>query len=211
VQESQDFSSGQSENAIKAVLDRLMEPFKRMPIDPERLYSRNHLWLQQISPSRWRLGIDLFAAGILNQVSEVIYPTYRNLQRRGSQLCWINHINGMILIRFPVDATSLQKNPQLRDTPSLLLADPLGEGWLVDGEYQVDEDGEYIVPNNLSGDWMSEEIEWLFQQMKQQITKMIEHGMGETLEDGGVFVTDIITALGPLSHRDLVNRVMNLP
>jgi glycine cleavage system H lipoate-binding protein len=188
-----------------------MEPFRQIRIDPERVYSRNHLWLQQRSQHHWRLGIDRFAAGILSQVSDLIYPTYTGFQQRGSQLCWINHINGMILIRSPLFASSLQKNPHLLDTPSLLLADPLGEGWLVDGDYQVDEDGEYIIPNDLSAEWMRQEVDWLYQQLKQKIMNMIEHGMGETLEDGGVFVTDILAALGPLSHRDLVDRVMNLP
>ncbi|MFC1547135.1 hypothetical protein ACFL5M_01280 [Candidatus Neomarinimicrobiota bacterium] len=208
---SSDYSAGKIESTIKPVLDRLMEPFKHIQIDPDRLYSRNHLWLQRKSHHRWRLGLDLFAAGILGQVSEIIYPTYSDIQPRGSQLLWINHMNGMIMIRSPVAATAMQKNQQLRDTPSHLLADPLGEGWLVDGDYRIDEDQEYIIPNDLSARWMNQELEWLFQELKQQILTKIEHGMGETLEDGGVYVTDIHTALGPLAHRDLVNRVINLP
>jgi glycine cleavage system H protein len=209
--DSSDYSAGKIESTITPVLDRLMEPFKHIQQDPDRLYSRNHLWLQQINNHRWRLGLDLFAAGILGQVSEIIYPTYRESQQRGSQLLWINHLNGMTMIRSPVASTALQKNQKLRDTPSLLLADPLGEGWLVVGDYRVDEDSEYIIPDHLCARWMRQEIEWLLQELKRQIMNKIEHGLGETLEDGGVYVTDIYTALGPLAHRDLVNRAINLP
>jgi glycine cleavage system H protein len=208
---SSDYSSGKIESSIKPVLDRLMEPFKHIQLDPDRHYSRNHLWLQRQNHRRWRLGLDLFSAGILGQVSEIIYPTYKNSQQRGSQLLWINCMNGMIMIRSPVAVTALQKNQQLRDNPSLLLADPQGEGWLVDGEFRIDEHSEYIIPNHLSARWMGQELEWLCQELRQQILNKIEHGMGETLEDGGVYVTDIYTALGPLAHRDLMNRVINLP
>lgn len=210
MQESGDYSTGKIEQAMKSVLDRLMEPFNRIQVDPDRLYSRNHLWIQRKNHNRWRLGIDLFAAGILGQVSEIIYPTYRDSLNSGSQLLWINHMNGMIVIRSPVTTASLQKNQRLRDAPSLLLSDPMGEGWLVDGDCYIDKSPEYIIPGHLTVRWMKQEIEWLFQELKQRILNKDEHGMGETLEDGGVFVTDIISAIGPMAHRDLTNRVVNL-
>lgn len=211
MQESSDYSTGKIEDTIKHVLDRLMEPFRRIQVVPDRLYSRNHLWLQKKSPHSWRLGLDLFAATILGQVSEIIYPSYGGFQVHGSQLLWINHIDGMILVRSPVATKSLQINKQLRDFPSLLLADPLGDGWLVDGDFQVEEDSEYLIPSQILSRWLAQEIEWLFQVLRLQLLNKTKFLAGETLEDGGIYVTDIGTALGPVTHRDLVNRVINLP
>ena len=193
------------------MLDRLIKPFRKIRLDADRLYTRNHLWLQKRDQNRWRLGMDLFATKILGQVTEIIYPTYTGFQGCGSQLLWVNHIDGMILVRSPVATMSLQLNKRLRDTPSLLLADPLGDGWLVDGDFQTDEDFEYLIPQKISSQWLTQEVEWLFQELKLQLMNKVRTLASETMEDGGIYVTDICTALGPIAHRDILNSVLNLP
>ncbi len=208
-QQSLQHGSSESEIAIQATMTRLMEPFRQLSVNPALKYSRSHLWFQPRNRGRWRSGLDAFATLVLGQVTEIIYPAFHGRQETGSHLLWINHVGGVLVIRSPVPVTVLQGNSQLRAHPALLLSDPMGTGWLLEGEFQLADDSLSLIPPSDLIAWIQQEIEWFSREIGERLKQRMIPKIGETLWDGGVHVTDICSAVGPVAHRDLLRRITN--
>lgn len=200
----------QNETNLQPVLDRILEPFRQIKPDPTCTYSRNHLWLKQVHPHLWRIGLDLFAVQVLGQITEIIFSRYSAIQSIGARLLWINHMDGMVAIQAPVRAIIKSTNPEVRTNPALLLADPSVKGWLLEGEFHMEEDQIFLVPKRTVAAWWHQEVEWLTQYVSMHLQRRITASVGETLADGGAYVTNICSALGPASHQELLEQVMNL-
>jgi len=201
----------QNETNLQPVLDKLLEPFRQIKPDPTCIYSRNHLWLKQVHPHLWRIGLDLFAVRVLGQISEIIFSRYSAVQAIGTRLLWINHVDGMVAIHAPVRAIIKNINPEVRTSPTLLLADPSGKGWLLEGEFYIEEDQAFLLPKHSVAAWWQQEVEWLAQYVRMQLQRRVNASVGETLADGGVYVQDICSAVGPVAHHDILQRMMVLP
>ncbi|MFC2076256.1 hypothetical protein ACFLT7_04145 [candidate division KSB1 bacterium] len=203
-------SNKQLEEVISPVLNRLLKPIHDLQIDPKLTYCQNHLWLQQVDESVWRLGIDSFVASIFCQITEIILPTFGSSKPGDTQCFWLVHVDGMVMISLPMDAKNLVANESVRKSPNLVLADPCGEGWLLQGELDMGNNSRYIIPPDKVDDWWRYEIDWLEGLIRSNLVRRMEHHVGETLADGGYFINDISTALGPTAHRDLLQQVLKL-
>ncbi len=202
--------NGAREDLIGPLLSRLMEPFQSMEFDQDIRFSCNHLWFKPRDDNGgWRSGLDRFAILALGQVTEIIFPVAQECLASGMNLCWLNHVDGMLVVKSPLEVFKLNYNPQVRDHPSLLLSDPMGSGWLVEGKFDI-LDSPYIVPKPDMRRWFEEEIDWLKCELETCLRGQMTFQVGETLADGGIFVSDICSALGPVAHRDLLRRIMNL-
>ena len=200
-----------NEKQIRSSVSRLMEPFCAIEYDQATRFSLNHLWFRKIdTKGGWRSGIDQFAIQALGQITEIIFPVFPKSVARGMNLCWLNHIDGMLVIKSPVDARDLTINPSVRDHPSLVLSEPMGDGWLFEGQFNLAEDSPYVVKKADLTRWFEQETVWFQGEIETYLLARMAPQQGETLADGGVLVSDLRTALGPLAHRDLLRRIMNL-
>lgn len=200
----------QNEINLQPVLDMLLEPFRQIRPDPTCIYSRNHLWLKQVHSHLWRIGLDLFAVQVLGQITEIIFSRYSALQAIGARLLWINQMDGMVAVQTPVRAIIKNINPEVRTNPALILADPFVKGWLLEGEFYIEQDQIFILPKHSVEAWWQQEVEWLAQYVRMQLQRRATMSVGETLTDGGGYITNIYSALGPVCHQDLLKKVMNL-
>ncbi|UCH10097.1 MAG: hypothetical protein JSU61_12990 [Fidelibacterota bacterium] len=204
------YTKNDQDPGIRQIRDRLMAAFMQLKPDPELTYCRNHMWFRQSSSQRWRSGLDSFAAKALVQVADVIFPPYRGTLSIGSPILWIHHIDCMVVLRCPMVGSALSPNWGVRDCPSLLLADPQGEGWLFEGDFQIGSDLTYLIPKTSLATWYQQEKEWLAREISMQLERQMEPNLGKTLSDGGSWVTDICSALGPMAHQNLLRRLINL-
>ena len=205
------YDENKPENQIDSLLTRLMEPFYSIEYDQATRFSRSHLWFQPMNDNHgWRSGLDSFAVMVLGQITEIIFPILQDSLPLGNNLCWLNHIDGMLVIKSPVDAKNLTVNPRVIDHPSLMLSDPMGDGWLVEGEFDLFANSPYIAPASDIGKWVEQEIIWLQAEIESALRARMVPQVGATLADGGVYVADICAALGPVAHRDILRRIMNL-
>ncbi len=199
------------ERAAQSTTAQLLVPYKELKANPDLRYSRNHLWFKSMEKTNlWRVGIDSFAALLLGQVADIIYPAFRGRQDTGTRLVWISHLDGLLGLKSPVPAKVLQGNRRLREHPALLLSNPLDAGWLLEGDFDLADDAIFLIPRSDLQAWFSQEIEWLGREVEQRLSRKLVPGVGETLSDGGVYATDICSALGPVCHQELLEQVMNL-
>ena len=199
------------ERAAQSTTAQLLVPYKELKANPDLRYSRNHLWFKSMEKTNLRrVGIDSFAALLLGQVADIIYPSFPGRQDTGTRLVWISHLDGLLGLKSPVPAKVLLGNRRLREHPALLLSNPLDAGWLLEGDFDLADDAIFLIPRSDLQAWFSQEIEWLGREVEQRLSRKIVPGVGETLSDGGVYATDICSALGPVCHQELLEQVMNL-
>ncbi|MEE9465189.1 MAG: hypothetical protein V3W14_06425 [Candidatus Neomarinimicrobiota bacterium] len=190
---------------------QLLAPYRELAANPDLYYSRNHLWFKAMEETNlWRAGIDSFAALLLGQVSDIIYPILQGRQDTGTRLVWISHLDGLLGLKSPVPANALHGNRRLREHPALLLSNPMDAGWLLEGDFDLADDAIFLIPRTDLHVWFAQEIKWLGREVEQRLSRSSLPGLGETLSDGGVYVTSICNALGPAGHQELLEQVMNL-
>lgn len=197
--------------AAQSTTAQLLAPYKELTANSDLRYSCNHLWFKSMEETNlWRAGIDSFAALLLGQVTDIIYPIFQGRQDTGTRLVWISHLDGLLGLKSPVPAKVLHGNRRLREHPALLLSNPMDAGWLLEGDFDLADDAIFLIPRSDLQAWFSQEIEWLGREVEQRLSKILVPCVGETLSDGGVYVTSICNALGPASHQNLLEKVMNL-
>ncbi len=199
------------ETAVQSTTAQLLAPYRELTANSDLRYSRNHLWFKPMEETNlWRAGIDSFAALLLGQVTDIIYPTFQGHQNTGARLVWISHLDGLLGLKSPVRAKSLHGNRLLREHPALLLSNPMDAGWLLEGDFDLSDDAIFLIPRPDLNAWFCQEIEWLGREVEQRLSRSRTLGVGETLFDGGTFVANICSALGPAGHQELLEQVMNL-
>ncbi len=199
------------ERAAQSITMQLLVPYKDLKANPDLRYSRNHLWFKPMEETNlWRAGIDSFAALLLGQVTDIIYPSFQGRQDTGARLVWISHLDGLLGLKTPVPGRSVHGNSRLREHPTLLLSNPMDAGWLLEGDFDLTDDAIFLIPRSDLHVWLTQEIDWLGREVEQRLSRKMVPGVGETLSDGGVYITSICSALGPVCHQDLLEQVMNL-
>ena len=106
----------------------------RIPAD--RLYSDNHLWLQQFGDS-YRVGFTAYSVRLLQDVYFLdwnVDPDTRVRQKQ--EIGEVESSKALSSLYAPFDGTLLEFNHTLLDDPSTINTDNYGIGWLY--EFQTD-------------------------------------------------------------------------
>jgi glycine cleavage system H protein len=111
----------------------------------DRLYTRNHHWIQRIRDSRVRTGLDAFAARILGRVGEVRTPTPGATVTAGQPCVLVSVEGGLIRLASPVSGRVLAVNPRLGEHPELLGTQAYSGGWLMELALPPGERGEGLL------------------------------------------------------------------
>ncbi len=193
------------------LVEQLIAPFRELRPDPDCLYTTNHLWLKQRSTQSWRMGMDAFAARLFAHVHELIFPVPGHFHLTGSYLLWVNNPAGMIAMRSPLTFLVMAINSRVREEPRILLADPQQDGWLLEGRCSPEENEAAIIPHTSLADWWLRDINWLAEELQERVGRaLMNPALGETLQDGGLYIHDLSHILGTAGHRELLQQAMEL-
>ncbi len=123
----------------------------RIPTD--RMYSENHLWLQQ-QESAYRVGFTAYSVRLLQDVFFLDWTIDPNTAvRKKQEIGEIESSKALSSLFAPFEGQVLEFNEVLLDDPSTINTDNYGTGWL----YQFETQGQPLSPEDylqvLEGGW----------------------------------------------------------
>lgn len=182
-------------------------PAQEFPED--RLYGPGHTWAGVLDDGHVRIGLDAFAACLLQHASGVILPAPGSTIEQGRKAFWITDGSFTIALRSPVGGTVIRRNPRLGDHPALAAESPYSEGWLVELEC-ADVDSAVAPLEGASGARERARIDraTLREAALQTHLGNPGDGIGPTLQDGGPPASDLRTVLEPARYYGLVCRIL---
>lgn len=170
----------------------------------DRLYARKHTWLKTVEPGRHRVGVDAFAAGLVNPVGAAILPPPGTHLEQDQPGCWLADESGPLPIRMPLTGRLVEGNPTLRKWPQLTATDPYGDGWLL----ELTTDPNDVPPLHLhDAPTMRKKTEEDWIRLNRKLESAIHSGrdqVGPTMQDGGERLMNLRSILGPMAYRGLM-------
>lgn len=113
----------------------------------DRLYARNHMWAAKQSDDRWRFGLSEYAVRLLQDVyflDWIVEPTQRLKHRM--TIGAIESKKAESDLFSPIEGTMAAINDATIDDPSLINADPYGDGWLIEINSNISNPETLITP-----------------------------------------------------------------
>ena len=112
----------------------------------DRFYATNHMWAKQISPGRWRFGLTAYAVRLLQDVyflDWIVEPpaTFASKAQIGS----IESKKAESDLYAPLAGKLVAVNELALEDPSVINADPYGEGWLI--EIEAEDTSKLLTPD----------------------------------------------------------------
>jgi len=101
----------------------------RMPVPDDRRYSPDHHWVQ-VDGDLLRVGLTDFAQDALGEVTMVQFGETGSRLEAGAEMGEVEAFKAMTDLYIPVDATLVEINEKLADSPAIVNGDPYGDGWL---------------------------------------------------------------------------------
>ena len=97
-------------------------------------YTKEHEWLEEVSPNRFRIGITDFAQGALGDIVYVQLPKVGEALVAGKVCGEVESTKSVSEIYAPISGQVVAVNSQLDATPETINGDPYGSGWLAEVE-----------------------------------------------------------------------------
>lgn len=101
----------------------------------DRRYGAGHTWLRPAgdgAPGRFRVGLDGLAAALLEAPRAVRCAAAGRRLVPGETACELELAGGVLALGLPIAGEVVAVNAACRRDPSLLVADPYGDGWLLE-------------------------------------------------------------------------------
>lgn len=111
------------------------------PVRPDLRYSADHEWISADSPAR--VGISAVAADALGEIVFIELPEVGSQIEAGEPCGELESTKSVSDLVAPVTGTVVAVNEAAVDEPSVINADPYGEGWLITVE--VASEGELLT------------------------------------------------------------------
>jgi glycine cleavage system H protein len=96
-------------------------------------YTNDHEWLHPTG-DRWRIGITLFAANQLGDITIVDVPSVGRTVAKGDSFGTIESVKSVSELYAPVSGKIVSVNEALKDSPESVNTTPFTDGWLVEIE-----------------------------------------------------------------------------
>lgn len=185
-----------SREMLECLMNSFFDPLLAAGLPTDRLYSMNHVWLMKVDDRVYRLGLDHYAAGILESALSVILPPQDSSSVRNNPLAWMICEDGTVAIRSPITGRVIRSNAQLKDSAVSVKKDPYGDGWI--SELEVEDEGG-AMKGCLDPAGGEQAYGGLFERIKKDLLE--EYGrkqsLGITLLDGGTRPRTLRDFLGP--------------
>lgn len=179
-------------------------PFSEKP-PGDRVYSRGHVWVMKGTANAFRVGIDHYAARLLEGVGSMVFPQAGASAVRDNPCAWIICDDGTIAVQSPVDGTIRTVNPLLMESPTVVRGDPYGLGWLAEISSGEDPSGICLDASAMEAESMNQ-----FASLKREIIGEFDSrppALGVTLMDGGSPPHSLKDVLGTARYISLLQKL----
>jgi glycine cleavage system H protein len=97
-------------------------------------YTKEHEWVEEVSPGRYRIGITDYAQGALGDIVYLQMPKVGESLSAGKVCGEVESTKSVSEIYSPISGTVVAINEELDAAPEKINAEPYGSGWLIEIE-----------------------------------------------------------------------------
>lgn len=195
------------EDTLLDVINNIFsKPFGRKPPE-DRSYSRGHVWIKKVAANSYRVGMDHYAADLLEGVGSVVLPQTGASSVRNDPCAWIICDGGTIAIRSPINGKIKSVNPRLMESASSVHSDPYDSGWLDEilSEEEIPKD---FVDAPAIESLSKEQFRQLRQDMIGEFASK-PPTLGVTMMDGGLRPRDLKDVFGHARYIAFLQKLLS--
>lgn len=97
-------------------------------------YTKEHEWVEEVSPGRFRVGITDYAQGALGDIVYLQMPKVGESIEAGKVCGEVESTKSVSEIYAPISGTITAVNGDLDSAPETINSEPYGRGWLLEVE-----------------------------------------------------------------------------
>lgn len=106
-----------------------------MSLVPENLkYTKEHEWISELSPTKFRVGITDYAQSALGDIVYIQLPKSGSEVKANAVCGEVESTKSVSEIYAPISGKVVAINNNLDSNPETINSDPYGEGWIVEIE-----------------------------------------------------------------------------
>ena len=106
---------------------------------PEQLkYTKEHEWIQEISATKFRIGITDYAQSALGDIVYIQLPKNGTSVNANSVCGEVESTKSVSEIYAPITGKVVLVNDKLESNPEIINSDPYGAGWIAEIEISTD-------------------------------------------------------------------------
>lgn len=103
-----------------------------MVIKEKLFYTKEHEWVEVVSPDYIRIGITEYAVEQLGDIVFVELPELNDTFNEGEEFATVESVKSTSDIYSPITGTVAKVNDSLEEEPELMNDSPLADGWIVE-------------------------------------------------------------------------------
>jgi glycine cleavage system H lipoate-binding protein len=173
----------------------------------QSFFTADHLEVTLLDGGRARLGVEEGLARLLPPVKSAVLPHAGQSISPDSFSCWLVLDGGTLPLKLPVGGTVTAVNPLLAEEPHRVNGGIAGDGWLF--EFTPDDRAAFrrafLKPGEAGARYVADLD--TFRRLAIECLHPEGARAGQTLPDGGRFVDDLSTMIGPVKYLEIVRRV----
>ena len=113
---------------------------------PDNLrYTKEHEWVQEITPTKFRIGITDFAQAALGDIVYIQLPKAEAAVSANSVCGEVESTKSVSEIYAPISGKVIAINSKLDSNPETINSDPYGDGWIAEIEISGDKLSESLL------------------------------------------------------------------
>lgn len=113
---------------------------------PDNLrYTKEHEWVQEITPTKFRIGITDFAQAALGDIVYIQLPKAEAAVSANSVCGEVESTKSVSEIYAPISGKVIAINSNLDSKPETINSDPYGDGWIAEIEISGDKLSETLL------------------------------------------------------------------
>lgn len=174
-----------------------------------RRYGDGHTWVQpagDAAPGRVRLGLDGFAAALLTPPRALRFRPPGRLLSAGESFCELDLPGGELTLGAPLAGEVVAANAACSTDPTLPLASPYEDGWLV--ELRATAGGDGLRTAAEARRRAGHDLRHLRRRVALDLLAA-DDGVGPTLPDGGEPILDLQSLLGARRWLELLRELVH--
>jgi len=103
-------------------------------VPAELRYTKEHEWIQELSPTKFRIGITDFAQAALGDIVYIQLPKAGTEIKANSVCGEVESTKSVSEIYAPITGKVVAVNEKLDSNPETINSDPYGDGWIAEVE-----------------------------------------------------------------------------
>ena len=108
-------------------------------------YTKEHEWVQEITPTKFRIGITDFAQAALGDIVYIQLPKAEAAVSANSVCGEVESTKSVSEIYAPISGKVIAINSKLDSKPETINSDPYGDGWIAEIEISGDKLSETLL------------------------------------------------------------------